>query len=77
MRPPGVSITRLFLWRQGKGRAVPYAFIAYYPTLYFFQLDAGPFAFLAYLTPLVAVLTTVVAVVFWSFGLRHYQSTGT
>jgi ABC-2 type transport system permease protein len=56
----------------------PYAFIAYYPTLHFFQLDVElyPRAF-AYLTPLVALVSTAIAVAFWSFGLRHYQSTGT
>ncbi len=57
---------------------LPYAFIAYYPTLYFFQMDAGPFpAYLAYLAPLVALVTAVVAIAFWSLGLRRYQSTGT
>jgi len=56
----------------------PYAFIAYYPTLHFFQLDVERFPrFFAYLTPLVALVSTVIAVAFWSFGLRHYQSTGT
>ncbi len=57
----------------------PYAFIAYYPTLHFFQLPAPagfPGAF-AILTPLVAAVAVLVAVGFWSFGLRHYQSTGT
>jgi ABC-2 type transport system permease protein len=56
----------------------PYAFIAYYPTLHFFQVDVGilPGVF-AYLTPVVALLSTAIAVAFWSFGLRHYQSTGT
>ncbi len=57
----------------------PYAFIAYYPTLHFFQLPVPtgfPGAF-AYLTPLAAAFTTLVALGFWSFGLRHYQSTGT
>jgi ABC-type uncharacterized transport system permease subunit len=56
----------------------PYAFVAYYPTLHFFQIDIEmlPGVF-AYLTPVVAVASTTVAVAFWSFGLRHYQSTGT
>jgi ABC-2 type transport system permease protein len=57
---------------------LPYAFMAYYPTHHFFQLDIrGAPAFFAYLTPLVAALSTVVAIGVWSFGLRHYQSTGT
>jgi ABC-2 type transport system permease protein len=56
----------------------PYAFIAYYPTLHFFQIDVEMFpGVFAYLTPVVAVASTAIAVAFWSFGLRHYQSTGT
>jgi ABC-2 type transport system permease protein len=56
----------------------PYAFMAYYPTLYFFRLDVEMFpGVFAYLTPVVAVVSTAIAVAFWSFGLRHYQSTGT
>jgi ABC-2 type transport system permease protein len=56
----------------------PYAFIAYFPTLHFFQLDVEMFpGVFAYGTPLVALVSTVIAVAFWSFGLRHYQSTGT
>ena len=56
----------------------PYAFIAYYPTLHFFQVEVEilPRVF-AYLTPVVALVSTAIAVAFWSFGLRHYQSTGT
>ena len=57
---------------------LPYAFIAYYPTLHFFRLDAGAFpACFAYLTPVVAVVTAAIAIGFWSLGLRRYQSTGT
>ena len=57
---------------------LPYAFMAYYPTHYFFQLEVrGVPGFFAYLTPLVAVLSAVVAIGVWSLGLRHYQSTGT
>ena len=56
----------------------PYAFMAYYPTLYSFQPDVkGMPGFLGHVTPLVAVVTTVVAIAVWSVGLRHYQSTGT
>jgi ABC-2 type transport system permease protein len=56
----------------------PYAFIAYYPTLHFFQIEVEMFpGVFVYLTPVVALVSTVVAVAFWSFGLRHYQSTGT
>ena len=38
--------------------------------------DPVPGSF-AYLTPVVAAVSTAIAVAFWSFGLRHYQSTGT
>ena len=56
----------------------PYAFVAYYPTLHFLQVDVEMFpGVFVYLTPLVALVSTRVAVAFWSFGLRHYQSTGT
>jgi ABC-2 type transport system permease protein len=56
----------------------PFAFMAYFPTLYFFQADVEMFpGMLSYLAPVVAVLSAAVAVAFWSFGLRHYQSTGT
>jgi len=56
----------------------PYAFMAYYPTLHFFQVKVEMFpGFFAYLTPIVAAASTAIAVAFWSFGLRHYQSTGT
>ena len=56
----------------------PYAFVAYYPTHYFFQLDARIFhESYAYATPLVAVTAVAVALIFWAIGLRHYQSTGT
>jgi ABC-2 type transport system permease protein len=56
----------------------PYAFIAYYPTLYFFQVEVEMFpGVFVYGTPVVALLSTAIAVAFWSFGLRHYQSTGT
>mgnify|MGYP000287378679 FL=1 len=55
----------------------PYAFIAYYPTCYFFQLEGALFwQGFAYLTPWVAALTLGVALAFWSVGLKRYQSTG-
>lgn len=56
----------------------PYGFMAYYPTRHFFQLTGGDYpAFFAYLSPLVAAVTLLAALAFWSLGLRHYQSTGT
>jgi hypothetical protein len=40
------------------------------------QVELFPNYF-AYLTPLVALVAWLVAFGFWSFGLRHYQSSGT
>lgn len=56
----------------------PYAFMAYFPTVYFFSFDVEMFPrVFTYLTPVVAVVSAAVAVGFWSIGLKHYQSTGT
>jgi ABC-2 type transport system permease protein len=67
-RPLALFITVVF----------PYAFMAYFPTLYFFRAEVAMFPrLLACLTPAVAVVAAVVAVAFWSLGLKHYQSTGT
>jgi ABC-2 type transport system permease protein len=78
------SLTLYPMHVYGRGLAfvltfiLPYAFMAYYPTVHFFQLDVEGFPrFLAYLTPVVAVVTTVIAIAVWSVGLRHYKSTGT
>ena len=56
----------------------PYAFMSYYPTHYFFNLDVEIFgdAF-AYATPIVAMCIWIVAYTFYTFGLRQYKSTGT
>ncbi|MBN1877139.1 MAG: ABC-2 family transporter protein [Anaerolineae bacterium] len=56
----------------------PYAFIAYYPTHHFFQLE-GELLWrgFAYLTPVVATGMVVISLAFWTIGLRRYQSTGT
>ena len=56
----------------------PFAFMAYYPTHYFFQLNVTVYYnFFPYLTPLVAIISWLIAFGFWSFGLRYYQSSGT
>lgn len=56
----------------------PFAFIAYYPAHHFLQItpQVGA-AFFPYLSPLVAAVCAAVAFAAWSFGLRHYQGTGT
>lgn len=56
----------------------PYAFMAYYPTHHFFQLDVQLFYdFFPYITPLVALVSLAIAYAFWKIGLSRYQSTGT
>jgi ABC-2 type transport system permease protein len=56
----------------------PYAFMAYYPTHYFFNIKAEIYYwFFPYLPPLVAVLSLSLALAFWSLGLRNYNSSGT
>ncbi len=56
----------------------PSAFMAYYPTHYFFQMDTLYLpGVLAYASPLVALILLLAAYAFWSTGLGHYESTGT
>ncbi len=56
----------------------PYAFMGYYPTHVFFQLDSQIYSsFFPYLAPVVAVVAFALAYGFWSLGLRNYQSSGT
>jgi ABC-2 type transport system permease protein len=58
---------------------VPAIFLTYYPGLYFLE-KPDPFNFPSYapfLSPLTGILVLVVALIFWRFALRHYQSTGT
>ncbi len=56
----------------------PFAFMAYYPTHYFFRLPVPLYAnLLQYLPPLVAVVALGIAFALWSVGVRHYQSSGT
>src|SRR5262249_34004981 len=57
---------------------VPIAFVAYFPGLYFLDHrdPLGLPSFVSFLTPFVAIIFAVVALVFWEWGLRHYQSTG-
>jgi ABC-2 type transport system permease protein len=53
--------------------AVPYAFASYYPASFLLGRDVGA---LAWLSPLVAAVLLVIGYRLWSFGLRHYVSTG-
>lgn len=57
---------------------VPAAFLNYYPALYFLG-KPDPFGlppFAPFLAPLVGIAVLGVAHLFWRFGLKHYQSTG-
>lgn len=56
----------------------PLAFVNYYPALYLLERPdpLGLPAWAGWLSPLVATLCCVVAAWGWSFGVRHYQSTG-
>lgn len=57
---------------------VPAIFLNYYPTL--FLLDrADPLnlpSFAPFLAPVVGLSVLMVALIFWRFGVRYYQSTG-
>ncbi len=57
---------------------IPLAFVAYYPGLYFLDRTdpLGLPRFVAFLTPAVTVAFCAVALGFWEWGVRHYQSTG-
>ncbi len=58
---------------------VPAIFLNYYPALYILgKPDPLNFpAFAPALSPLVGAGTLLLALAFWRFGIRHYQSTGT
>lgn len=52
---------------------IPYAFISYYPASLILNKDIN---WVAYLTPVVALIVALVAVFFWKKGLKQYESTG-
>ena len=57
---------------------VPAIFLNYYPALYFLDKPdplGGP-PILSFLSPLVGVGVLTVALLFWRYGIQHYQSTG-
>jgi ABC-2 type transport system permease protein len=58
---------------------LPAIFLNYYPALYFLDKpDPLGFPTLApFISPLVGLLVLSVALAFWRYGIRHYQSTGT
>ena len=57
---------------------VPAIFLNFYPTLYFLDKpDPLNFPVIApFLAPVVGFGTLWLALLFWQFGIRHYQSTG-
>lgn len=58
---------------------VPAIFLNYYPALYFLG-KPDPFGMppvTPFLAPLVGIAALGVAFLFWRFGVKHYQSTGT
>jgi ABC-2 type transport system permease protein len=58
---------------------VPAIFLNYYPALYFLDKPdpLGLPAFAPFLAPLAGAGVLFAAILFWQFGIRHYQSTGT
>jgi ABC-2 type transport system permease protein len=58
---------------------VPAIFLNYYPALFFLD-KPDPFGmppFVSFLAPFAALLVLAGGLVFWGYGIRHYQSTGT
>ncbi|WP_417897054.1 ABC-2 family transporter protein [Bacillus haimaensis] len=62
------AITLIITW------VVPYGFTAYYPATYFFEGSAH--MWLAVLTPIIAVVSFMIAYWFWNRGIRAFTSTG-
>lgn len=58
---------------------IPAIFLNYYPALYFLDKPdpLGMPVFLAFLAPLAGFGVLGLALLFWQFGIRHYQSSGT
>jgi ABC-2 type transport system permease protein len=58
---------------------LPAIFMNYYPAIYFLDksdpFHAPPIA--SFLAPLVGIVVLFISLLFWRFGIRHYQSTGT
>jgi len=58
---------------------IPGIFLNYYPALYFLDKPdpLGFPSFAPFLAPLAGFGILALAMIFWSYGLRHYQSSGT
>ena len=58
---------------------VPVIFISYFPVLHILELPSQfeiPH-WVPYLAPVIGMVFITVALFFWSYGIKHYQSTGT
>lgn len=53
---------------------VPFAFVAYYPTLNYLKMNMGYVAFLA---PVVMIILWMITIKIWNWALNKYRSTGT
>jgi ABC-2 type transport system permease protein len=58
---------------------LPAALLNYYPALYFLDKPdpTGMPDAMRFLSPIAGMAVLLVALLFWRFGIRHYQSTGT
>lgn len=51
---------------------LPYAFVAYYPTLNYLGFSK----YMIYASPVIAILIWIIAINLWNFALNKYRSTG-
>jgi ABC-2 type transport system permease protein len=58
---------------------LPAALLNYYPALYFLDKPdpLGMPPFMRFLSPLAGLVVLLIGLLYWRFGIRHYQSTGT
>lgn len=52
---------------------LPFAFVAYYPTMNYLGLNN----YIAYLSPIIAIILWMIAIKLWNVALNKYRSTGT
>ena len=58
---------------------IPLGFVAYYPSIQLLSITQSTINGINYgiITPIVAAITSTFALVFWKYGLKRYNSTGT
>ena len=54
---------------------IPYALTGYYPVANLLGKDY-PNLWIAYISPVIALVMAIIAYIFWHIGLKHYGSTG-